>query len=142
MAAYQFSPSENVILPLDLKELYLNAGTWPVDALDISDEQATEFMSDPPEGKKREAGPNGIPEWVDIPPPTHDEAVEAAEQYRQQLLREIDEVTADWRVELMLGDISDEDKDILSEWMAYKKRVKAVDSSTAPALTWPTEPTR
>lgn len=140
MTTYQFSPSENVILPLDLKELYLKAGTWPVDAIDITDAQATEFMGDPPEGKKREAGSNGAPEWVDIPPPTHDEEVEAAEQHRQQLLREIDEVTADWRVELMLGDISDEDKDKLSEWMEYKKMVKAVDSSTAPAVTWPTEP--
>jgi len=66
--------------------------------------------------------------------------VEAAKQQRQQLLLKADEVTADWRVELMLGDISDEDKAKLSAWMDYKKEVKAVDTSTAPDVSWPAQP--
>ncbi|MDS0578198.1 tail fiber assembly protein [Escherichia coli] len=40
----------------------------------------------------------------------------------------------------MLGDISDEDKAKLSEWMAHKKAVKAVDTSTAPDVIWPEQP--
>ncbi|WP_213380893.1 tail fiber assembly protein [Enterobacter cloacae] len=78
--------------------------------------------------------------WVADPEAQHAADVVAAEQYRQQLLRQIDDVTADWRVELMLGDISDEDKAKLTEWMAYKKEVKAVDTSTAPDITWPESP--
>ncbi|EEC8210616.1 tail fiber assembly protein, partial [Escherichia coli] len=49
-------------------------------------------------------------------------------------------VTADWRVELMLGDISSTDKEKLSAWMDYKKEVKAVDTSTAPEISWPELP--
>ncbi|WP_343121501.1 tail fiber assembly protein [Escherichia coli] len=93
-----------------------------------------------PEGKMLGADSTGLPAWVDAPPPTHEEQIAAAEQYRQQRLQQIDEVTADWRVELMLGDISDEDKAKLSEWMAHKKAVKAVDTSTAPDVIWPELP--
>ncbi|WP_410734332.1 tail fiber assembly protein [Citrobacter freundii] len=78
--------------------------------------------------------------WVTDTDAQHTADVAAAEQYRQQLLRQIDDVTADWRVELMLGDISDDDKAKLTEWMAYKKEVKAVDVSTAPDITWPEPP--
>lgn len=78
--------------------------------------------------------------WVVDADAQHAADVTGAEQYRQQLLRQIDEVTADWRVELMLDDISDEDKSNLTEWMAYKKEVKAVDTATAPDITWPAIP--
>jgi hypothetical protein len=40
----------------------------------------------------------------------------------------------------MLGDISNEDKAKLSSWMDYKKEVKAVDTSTAPDVSWPVKP--
>ncbi|HCP9909499.1 TPA: tail fiber assembly protein [Escherichia coli] len=63
-----------------------------------------------------------------------------AEQHRQMLIAQVDEVTSDWRVELMLGDISEENKKKLSSWMAYKTAVKAVDISTAPDINWPVQP--
>ncbi|HBV4911619.1 TPA: tail fiber assembly protein [Serratia marcescens] len=77
------------------------------------------------------------------PPPrivTHKELVEAAEQRQQVLLTLVDEVTSDWRVELMLGDISENDKAKLAAWMNYKKVVKAVDVSVAPDINWPAQP--
>ncbi|ELO3239276.1 MULTISPECIES: tail fiber assembly protein [Enterobacteriaceae] len=113
----------------------------PDEATEISIEVYSEFAGIAwPEGKTLGADSSGMPAWVDAPPPTHEEEVEAAEQHRQQLLLKADEVTADWRVELMLGDISEEDKEKLSAWMDYKKQVKAVDTSTAPDITWPTPP--
>ena len=66
--------------------------------------------------------------------------VARAENQRMQLLAHADNVTADWRVELMLGDISSTDKEKLSAWMDYKKEVKAVDTSTAPEISWPELP--
>ena len=41
---------------------------------------------------------------------------------------------------LILGDISSTDKEKLSAWMDYKKEVKAVDTSTAPEISWPELP--
>ncbi|ENC4784067.1 tail fiber assembly protein [Klebsiella pneumoniae] len=66
--------------------------------------------------------------------------IEYAEEQRLRLLTEVDDITSDWRVELMLGDISESDKAKLSAWMAYKSEVKAVDVSTAPDVTWPVKP--
>jgi hypothetical protein len=140
MNEYYFSPSTNAFYPSLMFDDYNAAKTLPDDLNPVSNEVFIEFSGLPPEGKIRSPGSDGMPSWQDVPPPTHEEEVATAEQYRQQLLRQIDDVTADWRVELMLGDISDEDKANLTEWMAYKKEVKAVDTSTAPDVTWPEPP--
>jgi len=66
--------------------------------------------------------------------------IEYAAERRLRLLSEVDDITSDWRVALMLGDISESDKTKLSAWMAYKSEVKAVDISTAPDVTWPVKP--
>lgn len=67
---------------------------------------------------------------------------QAAERLRQQLLANADAVTADWRTELALGEISDTDKASLSAWMAYKRDVKAVkgDVAITDGFAWPTKP--
>lgn len=79
-------------------------------------------------------------EWViDVPyVMTSDDYVRAAEIERTTLLNAADAVMLDWRTELLLGKISDENKNKLSMWLAYKNDVKAVDVSTA--YVWPTPP--
>ncbi|EFE8748913.1 tail fiber assembly protein [Escherichia coli] len=78
--------------------------------------------------------------WVTDSSAKHQGDIVDAEQHRQTLLAQVDELTSDWRVELMLGDISEENKKKLSSWMAYKTAVKAVDISTAPNINWPVQP--
>lgn len=78
--------------------------------------------------------------WVLDVAAKHTGDVETAERSRQALLTKADEITADWRILLLLGDITDSDKTKLSAWMAYKAAVKAVDVSTAPDVSWPAEP--
>lgn len=69
-----------------------------------------------------------------------------AEMARQELLSEADKVTGDWRIELMLGSISDDDKELLIKWMAYIKELKALDFSSVTdgasyeAILWPVLP--
>lgn len=78
--------------------------------------------------------------WVTDSAAKRDGNIAAAEQQRQTLLAQADAITADWRVELMLGDLSAGNKTKLSKWMAYKKAVKAVDVSAAPEISWPAQP--
>ncbi|EDV7623023.1 tail fiber assembly protein, partial [Salmonella enterica subsp. diarizonae] len=60
---------------------------------------------------------------------------------RQRLLTHADKVMLDWRTELMLGEISDANRDKLSAWLAYKNEVKAVDVTTTPDnVNWPAKP--
>ncbi|SUG37848.1 bacteriophage tail protein [Salmonella enterica subsp. arizonae] len=42
-----------------------------------------------------------------------------AETTRQKLLTDANSTIADWRTELALGEISDDDKVSLTQWMAY-----------------------
>ena len=124
------------------KQAYVDAGTWPEDMMEVSAETFTEFAGTPPSGKVRIAGEDGLPAWADLPPPTTEEKIHAMEATRAQLLAYADEVTADWRTELALDEISDEDKAKLSAWMAYKRQVKAItaEAAVADGFEWPTMP--
>ncbi|EBS0255991.1 phage tail protein, partial [Salmonella enterica subsp. enterica serovar Java] len=52
----------------------------------------------------------------------------------------------DWRTELALGEISDDDKDSLTKWMAYIRALKTLDlsgvkdSATFTEIRWPELP--
>lgn len=78
------------------------------------------------------------------PPPqpvkTRDELIADAEQGKQSRLAHANAVTADWRTDLLLGTISDDDKAKLVLWMQYIKDVKAVNTSLAPDINWPVQP--
>lgn len=69
-----------------------------------------------------------------------------AESRRQSLLSAANATIADWRTELQLGVISDDDKARLVTWMAYIKALKAVDFACVKdemgykAIEWPDKP--
>ena len=138
--SYLFSASENAFYPTSLQHLYVDAGTWPEDGVEVSDEMFLVYSAMPPPGKIRGVI-KGMPAWTDMPPPTREELIAIAEQVRQQLLAHADAVMLDWRTELMLGEISDANRTKLSAWLAYKNEVKAVDVTIAPErITWSTPP--
>ncbi|MFP1927394.1 tail fiber assembly protein [Lonsdalea quercina] len=134
---YKFS--NGLFYPFSLQSAYESAGTWPEIGVEVTDDVFKSFSA-APEGKVVGVDGGGYPCWVEVPPLSHDELIAIAESKRVQLLNHADEVVKDWRVELALDEISDEDKAELSAWMAYKRAVKAVDVSTAPEISWPVGP--
>ncbi len=52
-----------------------------------------------------------------------------AETTRQKLLDAANSTIADWRTELALDEISDDDKASLTKWMAYIRALKTLDLS-------------
>ena len=127
---YLYSPSAGGFFPLSDKDIFIAANLWPSDGIDISESEHDALFP----------VPNGKPAWIDLPPPTDVQRIEQAELYRQVLLKQADDITADWRTELLLDEISAVDREKLSAWMAYKREVKAVDIATAPEITWPALP--
>ena len=71
---------------------------------------------------------------------THEQLIEQAEAKKQFLITEANQKTQIWQTQLVLGIITDEDKASLTEWMRYVQKVQAVDTSTAPDITWPEKP--
>ncbi|EOG4240940.1 tail fiber assembly protein, partial [Salmonella enterica subsp. enterica serovar Newport] len=69
-----------------------------------------------------------------------------AETTRQKLLDAANSAIADWRTELALGEIGDDDKASLTKWMVYIRALKTLDLSdvkdkaTFTAIRWPALP--
>lgn len=65
---------------------------------------------------------------------------------RIRLLETANTITNDWRIELQLGIISDEDKETLTNWMMYIKSLKSLDLTEIKnreeyqSIKWPTQP--
>lgn len=111
--------------------------TMPNDVVKVNADLYKELMSEQQlDGKAIVPDENGFP-IISLAKIDH---YALAENYRKQLLSEIDNVISDWRVELMLGEISSENKEKLLSWMKYKKRIKLTDTSTAPEVNWPISP--
>lgn len=140
MKNYRFY--DNKFYAQALQTSYEASGTWPADGVDIDEPVFAEFSGKSPAGMVRGIGNDGYPCWVASPPRSHDELIIDVEAKRQLLLSYADTVTADWRTELSLGEISDDDRASLSAWMAYKREVKSVtaEDAFAPDFEWPVKP--
>ncbi|ECG5862943.1 DUF4376 domain-containing protein [Salmonella enterica subsp. enterica serovar Oranienburg] len=72
---YHYSPTQNTFYPDELKQVYIDVGTFPDDTVEVSDDVWLEFAGNhPPEGKQRAAGHDNLPCWVDIPLPDIEDA--------------------------------------------------------------------
>ncbi|NLI26447.1 MAG: tail fiber assembly protein [Acetobacter sp.] len=73
---YYWSKTTCSFYPYELKYLYDNAGSWPTDAVGVSDDVFKEFglATTIPDGKWRGAGTDGMPAWVDVPTPSEEPA--------------------------------------------------------------------
>lgn len=77
---------------------------------------------------------------------TAEEWLSRAEKQRQTLLTAANVNISDWRTELQLEVITEDDKSTLIEWMAYIKELKAIDLSSVTdeasftAIDWPIQP--
>lgn len=139
MNKYIYDAKTNAFYPLSLKDEYEASDTWPENGIEVEESVFVSYLK-PPAGKMRIPDKDGNPSWGDIPAPTPEQAIGIAEHEKQLRLTHANSVVADWRTELTLGAISDEDKDRLIKWMAYIKALKAVDTSTAPNIKWPDKP--
>ncbi|MBS9543651.1 tail fiber assembly protein [Morganella morganii subsp. morganii] len=140
MKNYIYSASQNMILPVSLKQIYVDAGTWPEDGTAISDEVAGEFMGQYPQGKTLSHDKDGQPCWADIPPLPKEQQIAEAEEKKAFLISEVESETAMLRAKLALGRIKDDEKALLNAWLDYLGELEAVDVSTAPDIIWPLRP--
>ncbi len=140
MGNYVYSAALNMICAEALKNDYVLAGTWPDDAVTLSDAQAVAFMSEAPEGKIMMAGADGLPAWGDIPPLSPAELYQQAEQRKRMLIDNAQKVIGIWQTKLLLGRISDNEKASLNSWLDYIDAVQDINTSTAPDTIWPPVP--
>lgn len=112
----------------------------PDDSVEITDERYAELIEGIESGKLLSADNNGYPILVD-PELTDEQQIDEANIVKNGLLEDAMATISLWQTELQLGIISDEDKASLIAWMQYIKAVQAVDTSKAPDINWPEQPT-
>ncbi|QBH98746.1 tail fiber assembly protein [Limnobaculum zhutongyuii] len=138
-----YSAKTNSAYPESLKGEYMQAGSWPDDAMEISGAIYTEFfMSHPPDGKVRMADESGLPLWGDIPLPTPEELKVIANAKKQSLMDAANShINAyQWPSKLALGRLNDADKGKFNRWLDYLDALNAIDTSLVPDIEWPTTP--
>ena len=142
MNTYYYSASKNAFFVGGMKDDYQKAGTWPDDGIFITQEKHRELMAGKSAGKIITPDENGYP-VLTIPDIDWQERAEAT---RKKLLSDANNLTADWRTELMLGTLPDDDKVSLTAWMGYIRELKALDltgvtdEESCNAVAWPDKP--
>lgn len=68
MHKYVYSARHNAFFPVDMIDKYKSEGWDLSDAKEVNQNIISEFMAEPPQGKIRIAGDDGLPAWADIPP--------------------------------------------------------------------------
>ncbi|QAA02004.1 tail fiber assembly protein [Escherichia coli] len=140
--SYSFSPKYIAFYANTLKANYYElAGIWPDDAFEVSDDVTKEFTAQPPNGKKLGVI-DGLPAWVDVPPPTYEEEVAAAELEKQIKIEQANDYIncKQWPGKAIMGRLSDADKTQYNEWLDYLDALEAVETVAAPDINWPTNP--
>ncbi|MWF42579.1 tail fiber assembly protein, partial [Escherichia coli] len=129
--------------PYELQSLYVEKGEWPEEkGVDIDEVIFREYFYDtPPEGKYRGVI-DGMPAWIDIPPPTHEEQIAAAELKKQQLINQVNEYinSKQWPGKAAIGRLKGEELVQYNLWLDYLDALELVDTSSAPDIEWPTPP--
>ncbi|BCL49477.1 MULTISPECIES: tail fiber assembly protein [Citrobacter] len=142
MSKYIYSPSHNAFYLAVLKAEYELSGNWPEDGVEISDDLFIQYTATPPDGKERGAGENGMPCWVDLPEPTTEELIAAAESKRQQLINEANTCINNKQLpgKAAIGRLKGEELSQYNLWLDYLDALEAVDTSSAPDINWPVPP--
>ncbi|MGL5991562.1 MAG: tail fiber assembly protein [Plesiomonas sp.] len=79
-------------------------------------------------------------QWVTDIDADHTAAVAKAEAEKTKLLSAATQKINLWQMQLQLGIITDANKEKLIEWIKYIEAVQAIDTNTAPNITWPVQP--
>lgn len=137
---YYYSAENNAFYPSELHADYLYFGTWPDDAIGVIDSVVDEFMLlEPPEGKTRVAGGDGLPAWGDIPPPTPEQVLATNTMKFKSLLRSATDAAFPLQSALALGVITPEQQSMLTALQQFSVQLADTDLTQSP-VTWPAQP--
>lgn len=139
---YAFSPVFKTFYSYLWKSDFESSNTWPDDAVDVSDEVFKTYSSNPPEGMVLGIDSNNMPQWVSIPPPTQQEISATADREKQRRINDANSYIngKQWPGKAAIGRLKGYDLEKYNLWLDYLEALEAVDTSTAPNVTWPEPP--
>ncbi|ORJ47292.1 hypothetical protein B2M27_26805 [Kluyvera intermedia] len=126
---------------MELQEDYKNSPDgWPDDAVEIETEVYEQLIAGLSAGKVIVADEKGFPVLAERPGPTKEQFIATADNQRQSLLTTATAKIAPLQDAADLDMATDDEKSALTAWKKYRVLLNRVDTSTAPDITWPVQP--
>lgn len=139
-ANFFYSASTNAVYAEIDRDKFEASGIWPDDARLLSKQQFDDhFTAEPPEGKRRVAGKDGLPAWEDIPPPPIEERTGLIIAEKAARVAAAQEIITPLQYAVDLGMATTEERDQLNAWKKYCVLLMRVDP-TEPDVIWPVMP--
>lgn len=136
-----YSASENgFFFPCDLDECRESELGLPDDLIEVSDTEHAALMDGQDAGKMIAPDADGRPILIDRPAPTSEQLIEIANTEKEQRLNAANTTIAPLQDAVDLGMATDKEKESLEDWKKYRVLLNRVDTSTAPDIEWPVEP--
>ncbi|EAB6055359.1 tail fiber assembly protein [Escherichia coli] len=141
MNGYKWSATTVNFFPKSWLSSYESAGWDMSDMIDISDDIVSTFTGSPPPGKALGAD-DGMPVWVDMPPPTRKELIAAADVKKQALISQANDYMSSrqWPGKAAIGRLKGDELAQYNLWLDYLDALEALGISTAPDIEWPVQP--
>ncbi|MGJ3447400.1 tail fiber assembly protein [Enterobacter sp. PTB] len=131
-----YSAASNSFYPDELKEDYEANGSWPADALEISDAEHQSLLEGASSGMLLQPDENGKPSLRE---PAIDYVQQATGEQRS-LIAEAKDIIAPLQDAVDLGIETDEEREQLTAWKKYRVLLGRVNPEYAPDITWPEPP--
>lgn len=132
-----YSPSENSFYDDNLRSDYDINGTWPDDALEISEQWYRYLLDKQSEGKTINQNEYGQPVVTEPESPTQEELTEQAEKQKSKLLAEAESIISPLERAVKLGMATDAEREMLELWERYSVHVSRVNTENPE---WPDKP--
>ncbi|MBS3046826.1 tail fiber assembly protein [Enterobacter mori] len=136
-----FSNKENSFYLEETVKTYEEQGIpVPSDLMVISNAEYEAFMVSPDRKAPHYNIESECMEWVDIAPPTREEAIENAESLKAQLLSVAAQAIEPLQDAVDLSMATEAEAASLSAWKKYRVLLNRVDASKEPDIEWPELP--
>lgn len=135
-----YSAKNNAFYEDTMKDDYIQAGSWPDDLVEISDEAYNALFAGQSDGKVITPGDDGRPVLTDPPPPTNEQLIAQADSRVKSLMAYATSAIAPLQDAEDLGMQTDDEAAMLKAWKKYRVQLNRVDTSRAGAIDWPEAP--
>lgn len=134
--AFYFSKSTSGFYSDSLKSSYDAASTWPNDAIEITEIEYQSLLIGQAEGKIIITGKDGMPFLQE----NSKKDINGLKIKYNKLLNDAEKIIAPLRDEALIDIISSDDREKLTLWVEYCKKLRKTDLNSDNII-WPTPPT-
>lgn len=136
---YFYSAKNNAFYPAILRDEYEQAGSWPDDLMEISDEAYNALFAGQSAGKVITPGGDGHPVLTDPPPPTDEQLIAQTNSRIKSLMAQATTAIAPLQDAEDLGIQTDDEAAMLKAWKNYRVLLNRVTHEDA-KISWPEIP--